>query len=45
MTAEQRWWRGFDEMEKEDDGYRDLLERWSEYKEGERGDGGTGTSH
>jgi hypothetical protein len=33
MTAEQRRWRAFDEMEKEEDGYLDLLDRWSQYKE------------
>lgn len=43
MTAEQRRWRAFDEMEKEEDGYSDLLDRWSQYKE-DAGRGGS-TEH
>jgi hypothetical protein len=37
MTPKQRWWRAFDEMEREEDGYKDLLNRWLKYKkEGQR---------
>ena len=38
MTAERRFWRAFDEMEKEQDGYLDLVERYERYK-GRRGAG------
>lgn len=39
LTAEQRSWRAFDEMEKEQDGYAELVERFETYKGGGRGPG------
>jgi len=39
MTAEQRFWRAFDEMEKEQDGYLDLVEKFERYKRGEEEEG------
>ena len=33
--AERSFWRAFDEMEKEQDGYLELVERFERYKRGE----------
>jgi hypothetical protein len=33
--AERSFWRAFDEMEKEQDGYLDLVERFERYRGGE----------
>jgi hypothetical protein len=33
-AAERRFWRAFDEMEKEQDGYLDLVERFELYRRG-----------
>lgn len=38
LTQWHRRWRAFDEMEKEEDGYKDLVVRWRKYKEEELDD-------
>ncbi|MBV8859659.1 MAG: hypothetical protein JOZ02_22190 [Acidobacteria bacterium] len=35
--AERPFWRAFDEMEREQDGYLDLVERYERYKSGRGG--------
>jgi len=40
--AERPFWRAFDEMEKEQDGYLELVERYERYKSGRGGGAGAG---